>query len=391
MQLAMAIIGALGALAWLGMNVNGAWVTARVPVLSRRRAPTPEDWPSVAVVFAARDEASTIEPALRSVLATDYPDLEVVAVDDRSVDGTGEIIDRIAGEDARLTPLHVDALPDGWLGKTHALQQGFEATTADYVVFTDADVHLGPHILRDAMAIVLDERLEHLTMIPRFVAHGPLIGAWTAAFTDGYAARGRGSRRITHPTDGPAFGFGAFNLVRREVFATSEGFEWFRLDALDDVALGEVMRRAGARRGFLVADEGLEVQWYARFLDALRGVEKNGFGALAGYRLSRAIAFFLTLTVVLLLGPVLALVQTRWTLWPVVAAAGLALVAFQLLAALRFQRPLLHGLLTPLAIVAMGPALLRAGILATRRRGVVWRDTLYPLEELRAGRRVSFP
>src|SRR5690348_6763008 len=106
-------LGTLGAFFWIGQLVeaikyrSGAVWLEDVP-----DEPPAEGWPSLAVVFAARDEAAMVEPATVSILDQDYPELEVVAVDDRSSDGTGAILDAIAARDRRLTVIHVADLPE---------------------------------------------------------------------------------------------------------------------------------------------------------------------------------------------------------------------------------------------------------------------------------------
>src|ERR1051326_8537576 len=95
---------------------------------------------TVSVIVAARNEARHIEQGLQSILAQDYPNLEFIAVDDRSTDGTGDILDRLAKKDLRLHTVHITELPSGWLGKTHAQHVGAERATGELILFTDADV-----------------------------------------------------------------------------------------------------------------------------------------------------------------------------------------------------------------------------------------------------------
>src|SRR5262249_46544493 len=108
-------------------------------------------WPAASIVVAARNEEAGVEPALRSLLALDYPALEVIAIDDRSTDATPQIMDRVAAGDTRLRVLHVAELPAGWLGKNHALHQGAKLARGEYNLFTDADVVLEPSVLKRAI------------------------------------------------------------------------------------------------------------------------------------------------------------------------------------------------------------------------------------------------
>src|SRR5205085_9094183 len=100
----------------------------------------PGEWPRVSVIVAARNEARNVEEALQSVLDQDYPRLEILVADDRSTDGTAGILDRMAARDARLRPLHITALPPGWLGKNHALDFAARHAKGEWLLFTDADI-----------------------------------------------------------------------------------------------------------------------------------------------------------------------------------------------------------------------------------------------------------
>src|SRR4051812_15058134 len=118
---------ALSALYWAAVAFQLAQALRHVPQLAELSPAPPARWPALSLVIPACNEASTLEPALRSRLREYYPDLELVVIDDRSTDGTGGIVERVAAGDSRVRPLHVDTLPEGWLGKVHALHVGAEA------------------------------------------------------------------------------------------------------------------------------------------------------------------------------------------------------------------------------------------------------------------------
>ena len=199
----------------------------------------------------ARDEAHTIDPAVASLLAQDYPNLQVVLVDDRSTDETGTVIDRLAATDPRVAAVHVRELPDGWLGKVHALQRGVERASGNFVLFTDADILFAPGVLRRAIAWSEAERLDHLAVLAEVTSPSVLVAACIAASSRGLIGLAR-PWEATDPRSAKAIGTGAFNLVRRSAFERTPGFEWLRLEVADDIGLGLMMKRWGGRPGLLI-------------------------------------------------------------------------------------------------------------------------------------------
>ena len=171
------------------------------------------DPPSVSVVIAARDEEHRLEQALRSVLAQDHPHLEVIVVDDRSSDGTADILRRLQEQHPLLRVLRVDELPSGWLGKTHAQQRGGEAAQGELLLFTDADVVFEPSAVRLAALYLARERLDHLTVAPRVLAPTRPVEALVGAFTVLFCQWSR-PWRARDPRSHHYVGIGAFNLVR---------------------------------------------------------------------------------------------------------------------------------------------------------------------------------
>ncbi|RMH25068.1 MAG: glycosyltransferase family 2 protein, partial [Planctomycetota bacterium] len=238
--------------------------------------------PSVAVVIAARDEAGHIETAVRSFLRQDGVNLRVIVADDRSQDATPEIIRRLAGEDARVEHARIDALPGGWLGKCHALRAGAErAEGAEWIVFADADTELlAPDAVGRAVACARAEGADHLCLLPRMPARTRWARALTVSFYIGALDRLDGLNR-----DGRRgyFGVGAFSLVRADAYRAAGGHEPLRLEVLDDVNLGALMRRAGGRSRARLARDAVATTWGGSVPELLAVLEKNTFAA-AGYR-----------------------------------------------------------------------------------------------------------
>src|SRR3954452_13253827 len=127
---------------------------------------TRESGARCSIIVAARDEESRIEGTIRHLLALRDVDAEFIVVDDRSVDGTPEILRRLAAEDSRLQIKRVDSLPEGWLGKCHACHVGASAATGEWLLFTDADCWLKPDVLARALRLAQREGAEHLTLTP---------------------------------------------------------------------------------------------------------------------------------------------------------------------------------------------------------------------------------
>ena len=142
-----------------------------VPPLQR------ENVPKVSVIIPACNEVATIEPALKSILVMDYADLEVIAVNDRSVDRTGAVLKQIQKQYPGLQIYDISDLPEGWLGKNHALQHGAEQARGEYLLFTDADIIMEKSSLARAMNHMLENRLDHMSMFFKNIAPGGLLNA----------------------------------------------------------------------------------------------------------------------------------------------------------------------------------------------------------------------
>jgi glycosyltransferase involved in cell wall biosynthesis len=367
------------ALLFLGMSASAVF-----HLRWAQRLPSIEDLASVpvepavcSVVIAARDEAGRIEGTVRRLLAQREVQIEVIVVDDRSSDGTSDIVRRLASEDARLKLLRVDALPADWLGKCHACHLGAEAASGAWLLFTDADCWLKPDVLARAWRVAARERADHIALTPGVAARTAAARAWHIAFLIRLANWFSGVNR-----DRPRayLGMGAFNLVRTAAYRRCGGYEALRLTVVDDIRLGLLIHRAGFRtRGFIGGDD-TECDWGTSVGQMIRIMEKNYF-AILDYRLAAALVAGLggLLTwAAAVAGPISGNAAGF--------AAGGALLTLIVPARIVTQRlgwPASAAALTPLIYPAMFYAMLRSAWFTMRQGGVRWRETFYPLDLLR--------
>jgi len=235
--------------------------------------------PRLSVVVPARDERAAVGRAVGSLLAQDYPDLEVIVVDDRSSDGTGEVLHELAATDPRIVVIRVDDLPAGWLGKNHALWAGAQRASGEWLLFTDADIVFGPGALRDAVGYAMSEGLDHLTLAPRLIARGLLLRAFVAFFGYAFVALW-GAYLANDPRSKRGVGIGAFNLVRRSAYESIGTMRALSLRPDDDIRLGRRLRAFGFRQRVLNGNEILSVEWYPSLGAALSGLEKSMYSSM---------------------------------------------------------------------------------------------------------------
>ncbi len=371
------------------MLVGTIRVVRAVPRLAEASPPVPHAWPRLSIIIPACNEAAALESALTSVLRQDYPDLEIVLIDDRSTDGTAEIVDRMAAADPRITAIHVEQLPDGWLGKVHALDLGARKAGGSWLLFTDADVHMEQGTLRRAMAYAEHHALDHMAAIPEMWPSSLPVNACVALFSRGFVVATR-LWGVSDPKCDAFAGIGAFNLVRRAALERTEGFNWLRLEVGDDMALGMMLKESGARPCLVNARGLLGLYWYRTVAEMAHGAEK-AYSSVGRCSLALVVALSAVL-VAMEWSPLVALIGwnipgLRWAGAAMLAAA----VGCHAILARWSKARMLPGLFFPFAAVLAAGMMLRSGWLGFRRGGVMWRGTLYGKDQLRAGRRLRLP
>ena len=367
------------------------WMVAGIQLTLARRTlrsladvdPLPDPaLPSLTIIAAARDEAERIEGAVRSLLAQDYPGVGVLVVDDRSVDGTGAILDRVARDAPRLRVIHNGSLPEGWIGKCHALALAAGGATSEWILFTDGDVTFAPDAARRAVSLALREEADHVAIAPHLIVEGPGEAAFTGYFVVMFHLSQR-PWRAKDPRAAASIGIGAFNLVRREAYERSGGHGRIRFELIDDLALGKLLKRSGARQLFALDGGRIVARWQVGVRGLIRGVEKNAFAAFR-YRAGRgllAVASQLLLSLAPLTGLFIPGIAPK-----IAAAAAWVGVALAYAATSWSGRiATWQAILMPFGGSLLSYAILRSIVLAVARRGIYWRGTFYPLRDLKRG------
>jgi glycosyltransferase involved in cell wall biosynthesis len=339
--------------------------------------------PRVSVVVAARDEVRHVAEAARSLLSQDYPDFQVVFVDDRSTDGTGAVLDRLAAGDPRLAVTHVRELPADWLGKNHALQVGADAATGEWLLFTDADVHWAPDAVSRAVRYAEERGLDHLVAAPKVELPGLLLQAFGVVFMQSFLLFTR-PWRVPDPRSRYFVGIGAFNLVRRHAYERVGGHRPIALRPDDDVKLGKILKRAGCRQELVRADGLLRVEWYQSFRELELGLEKNLFSGIEYRPLVSVLGGLAQLLVGVV--PVALVWWVGGMAAPLFGAQIAVTAALQARAAREARVSPAVALLYPVAVALFVYLLWRTMVVNLRQGGITWRGTFYPLAKLKANR-----
>ncbi|PYU86063.1 MAG: glycosyl transferase [Acidobacteria bacterium] len=367
---------------WLTHGIRVAYGAVRLPWIKDFAPASDADCPRISILFAARDEEEKLPAALATLMEIDYPDLEVIAVDDRSQDSTGRILERFAAAHPRLRVVHITQLPAGWLGKPHALQKAYAASTGDWLLFTDADVRFKHDALRRAIALVKARNLEHLTLM----GDVEMVGFWETVLitffgmafhiaTDPY--------RVANPNSRAYVGIGAFQLLKRAAYETSGTHRRLAMEVVDDMKLGKIVKQSGFRSSAGVAQDFVVVRWHAGLGNLVRGVTKNFFAAV-GYSVP-----LVTVAVVALLlmnvAPIFGVFFGQgWTRIFAVAAFVIAL-CFHTGVDIGMRVSPSYAFTHPLGALLFSYMLLRSTVVTLKQGGIIWRDTFYPLDDLKRG------
>jgi cellulose synthase/poly-beta-1,6-N-acetylglucosamine synthase-like glycosyltransferase len=345
-------------------------------------APRPT-WPSVALIAAARNEERNIEQAVRSLLAIDYPDLQITLVNDRSSDGTAEILKRLAEEFPRLCVVTVSELPAAWIGKNHALHLGASSSRCEWLLFTDADVVFAPTALKRAILYAELNRVDHLAATPDCRMPSWLLTSFLLTFIIYFSLYAR-IWAIRWSWSGAHIGIGAFNLIRSSVYQALGGHESIRMRPDDVLKLGKIIKRAGYRQDIVDGAGQVVVEWYGSLGETIRGLEKNSFAG-ADYRIGLTV-FSSLLSLVFNVWPFVGVFVAQGPLRWLYLAVCLTLwwTAWGTARGARVGGS--HALGFPIGVLLLVYIQWRTMLLNYYQGGIRWRDTHYSLRDLKANR-----
>ena len=379
--------------------VGAAWVIALLWIvivcltlygLSRQRTLVPaadsrltgSDAPIVSILVPARnEERRVLEACVRSILAQDYGRFEVIAVNDRSTDATAAILHRLAQSDERLQVIDGEELPQGWLGKPHAMHQALSRARGEWVLATDADMIFEPSALRTAVDRTLKAEADALTLIPRFEAHSfwerVMVPAWAwvfVMFTLFY--------RVEDPNTDRAVGIGGFFLIRRTVLDGVGGYEALKDEVMEDARLAERIKHSKARLLIDQAPALIRTRMYQTFSEMWECSTKNWFSGV-NFSLPFALYCVVSMYLVAVVPPLIAFASLvaivsggSSDLWLLFGPAALAWVLQIVVLALasRFSKVSpIYGLTAPLGLAVMYAMLFDSSIRISTGRGVTWK------------------
>lgn len=349
-QILLVIYILLGLLYWLVMFYSALRVLS-VPTL-KLPASEPASWPSLTVVVPACNEAAQIKEAAQTLLNQDYPNLQLILVNDRSTDTTGQIIDQLAEADSRIKAIHITHLPERWLGKVHALHTGLHHAKGELVLFTDADVHFSDMTLRAVVDYFLATGLDHLAGFPRLNPSGIVLDAILTGFLRQFVTAMR-PWKVSDSRSRAFIGIGAFNLVRKQTFIASGGFEWLRMEVADDAGVGLMMKRAGYRCGVVRMTEWLNLYWHRTISQAVRGAEK-GWSSTCRFSILKTIILGV-INVVMELSPLLAFLII-WPTWRRIGWLGFIVLLLYLFTSIIMARWMHQRIGPHLVSILIAPA-----------------------------------
>ena len=328
--------------------------------------------PFVSIVVAACNEEETVERSIESIMKLEYKNFELIVVNDRSKDKTGDIIEKLQSKYSNLRVIHIKSLPEGWLGKNNALYEGSKISKGEWLLFTDADIIFSKDCLGKALTYISKNGLDHLCLLFQIIGGSLPYRIYFTYWSIGI---------IWLITTQKHVGVGAFNLIKKSVYKQIGTHKAIALRPDDDLKLGKMVVIKGFKQGVLFGNDLIRVKWYGNLREIIRGFEKNAFAVL-DYNL------FLVLST--------SILTTFFHLYPIIGiflgditSKFLNLLSL-LIVFLMYKHsskyvgnPLWFFLANPISAVVNNYILLRATIKNLIEGKITWRGTDYPLDILR--------
>jgi len=269
------VIILLAILAWIGYFSITIINYYRIPRLSKTSYEPLKNSPVVSVIIPTRNEAFRIEPCIKSLKSQIYPNLEILIIDD-STDNTVDVIRKIVGNDARFRIIKQDKLPEGWVGKPHALQQGSTLAKGEWLVFIDADTSHEPELISQVVSYAVDKKVDFVSLVPKHICKTfweKVIQPIPLSIIPVLSPMAKVNKQDSKA----AVAFGPFIMIKRDVFEKIGGYETIKSRIADDAEIAKLVKTAGFKMNLVNAQSLMDVRMYESFHDIWEGWGKNIF------------------------------------------------------------------------------------------------------------------
>jgi chlorobactene glucosyltransferase len=350
--------------------------------------PPPANAPLISVCVPARNEARNIRPCIEAILAQDYPNYEVIVLEDRSTDTTSKILRSLAAQNDKLKVINGSDLPKGWAGKPHALFQASAAARGKWLCFVDADTFLSPTTLSSCYATAIETKADMFTILT-FQIMGSFWEKVVMPIVMTALSVGFSPRKVNDPNSKDAIANGQFILIKRSVYDAIGGHESVRDQIVEDKAISEQVKWNGYR---LIVANGYSIvktRMYTSLPEMWEGWTKNiylGLSDQPSLMLLGAFGAFLLLVAALIL-PIWPLLGVYWNLhgggWLALAVISESLILWTVIISARARVAMGMGIspwyafTLPLGAAVFAAMMFTSTWKVISGKGVIWKGRIY--------------
>lgn len=357
----------------------------RLKTLDKIDAVPPIEFPSISVIITAKDEENEIEEAINSRLESDYPNIEFIIVNDRSIDRTLEIINGLAKKDKRVKVVNIKELRDGWLGKINALNEGKKIANGDWLLFSDGDAFIKAGTLKKVIGFCIEKKVDFVAVLPEFSSSNFFVDVAVSVFFRSLLTIGR-AYKAEEKNSRVSVGSGSFNFVKREAFIEAGEFEKLKMEVIDDVAMGQILKSSGAKTSMLIGKKFVRVKWYSNLKSLFDGMGRAMMTGLGNFNffqlfLLSTIAFIIDTTPFIILIPFGIPYLQLIGIVSVVLIISATIITDNLM-----NRSFYYSFFLPIGYLLIYLISLYGGLKIFLNRGLTWRNTFYSINDLKNGR-----
>lgn len=353
----------------------------RTPMLESLSLNQPKIFPTISIIISACNEEKNLLEAISSIQQIDYPNKEIILINDRSTDNTAALVEQLAQKNNNTKVVHIHTLPDRWMGKNHALMQGAKMATGDWLLFTDADVCFKADSLKRAMCYALQQNLDHLAIMPKTEKMTTWFNITMVLIITMYFLMGK-PWRSRYSWSKRSTGQGSFNLIKTAVYHQIGGHEKIRLNSDDDIKLGQLVKSHGYRQDFLCAKESVSVAWYHSLPEMVKGLEKNIF-AFLNYNVFLMI-FFTLFSALLFYFPLAGILFFHGMAFTLsLLTVLITLIIFSSIA-VKFNYPIYYSIFYPITFGIDYYISWKAVYFIIKNKGFYWRNTFYSIADIKS-------